>query len=805
VSLLSVSGCHDAGRSPDALFQSIYADYVHGNLAAASARAEQARQSLSTRDAREWELKFRLLEAEALLRNNQPGKVLALMAERPQAVPAGDPAIKRDVLLGMAHFRLGQRDLSDQELNRAHQLAQSTHSKLLAEVLRSEGIVAGKSGQEELAIEKIRASLAAVRDGGEVVKAGDLADIGFYSLQQHHFSEAVTGSQRAAAYARSIGDGRELEVALGNTGWAYQNLGDFEAALTYFVDAEQQAGAIGMTTHQVLWLQDAGLAEYRLGRLNEARQYDERALRAALTLPADKEVDQLANIQSNLALLLSEQGELEAARRYSEAAVAVAAKSKDNTVIAYARSVQGRLAGGDAARTILMSAWQISADPDIRAEVESAMADSYAVEQQIDQANTWYRRSIQTFESKRATISDESHRLSAFGYGQAIYRAYAEFLIKTNHSLQALQLLDRSRSRTLEEGLGSSDSAQGPDSDPQALARNLQASILFYSLGREQSYLWVAASGRIHLFTLPGETAIQALVNQHQADIQRAADPSTALYDTLIKPAATLIPAGSKVYIISDGVLHSLNFETLREAEGTQARYWIEAVTVTMGSSMRMLSRARAPGPAEAAKELLLIGDPTSAGPDFAPLPDAVNEIARIREHFQPQSEIVLTRNRAVPAAYFASNPGDFRYIHFATHGTASRLSPLESAVVLSPPPTDPNAFKLYARDIVQHPLHAKLVTISACNGSGIRTYAGEGLVGLAWVFLRAGAHNVIAALWQVADSASPQLMNQLYSELQAGKAPDEALRAAKLSLLHSSRVYRKPIFWGAFQLYAGA
>jgi CHAT domain-containing protein len=47
--------------------------------------------------------------------------------------------------------------------------------------------------------------------------------------------------------------------------------------------------------------------------------------------------------------------------------------------------------------------------------------------------------------------------------------------------------------------------------------------------------------------------------------------------------------------------------------------------------------------------------------------------------------------------------------------------------------------------------------------------------------------------------------MNQLYSELQAGKAPDEALRAAKLALIHSSRSYRKPIFWGAFQLYAGS
>jgi CHAT domain-containing protein len=218
-----------------------------------------------------------------------------------------------------------------------------------------------------------------------------------------------------------------------------------------------------------------------------------------------------------------------------------------------------------------------------------------------------------------------------------------------------------------------------------------------------------------------------------------------------------------------------------------------------------MLSRSKSAAPIRAAKELLLIGDPMTPKGSFAPLPDAAKEIQQVRQHFQPDTEIVISRSQAVPAAYAASRPEDFRYIHFATHGTASRLSPLDSAVVLSPPPQEPEAFKLYARDIVQHPLNATLVTISACYGSGVRTYAGEGLVGLAWVFLRAGAHNVIAALWQVADAASPLLMDQLYSELQAGKAPDEALRAAKLSLLHSSRMYRKPLFWGAFQLYAGA
>jgi len=144
--------------------------------------------------------------------------------------------------------------------------------------------------------------------------------------------------------------------------------------------------------------------------------------------------------------------------------------------------------------------------------------------------------------------------------------------------------------------------------------------------------------------------------------------------------------------------------------------------------------------------------------------------------------------------------------VHFVTHGTANRTRPLESAVILSP---EGDSYKLYARDIVARHLRAELVTISACYGSGTRAYSGEGLVGLSWAFLHAGAHNVIGALWEVADApATPALMDSLYRELRDGKDPASALRTAKLSLLHSAdrnSVFKKPFYWAPFQLYAGS
>jgi CHAT domain-containing protein len=835
---LGLIGCHAAAApDPAALFQSINAAYLHGDLDTAETRAAAARREISAAAAdmrAAWELKFQLLDAEILLKLNHPREVLALLAGQNEAFPAaGDLAIKRLWLCGLAHFRLGQQDKSGEELREARRLAESGQSMLIGEVLRAEGLVLRDSGSLSAAMEKFRGSLAVARRNADpLLQAVDLVDLGFVSLQSGLYDQSVVLSQEAANYAKSIGARRQNQIASGNLGWAYESLGDFDNALANFQAAEQQAKEIGMVGSQVLWLQDAGVAEYRLGNLDEARRYDEQALRLALTLPAADVVDQVVNIETNLALLLYDKAQFDAAKTYSDSAVLAAQGSKDNNVIAYAMFFQGVIAGRQAgdkdaaggkddardkdAAGVLLSARQLASDPEIRMEIENALARLDASRGLPDEAMQWYRRSIQSFEENRSSVQSTALRLASFAYGDAIYRDYAEFLIAAHRPMEALQLLDRSRARSLEEGLGVSgpatDARSGKAMDPQAIARKLDAPILFYSLGPTKSYLWVVTSREARLFPLPGEAQIKSLVNEYQRAIQKSIDPlqtaspaAIALYDALIRPAAALIAGSARIFVIPDGVLHSFNFETLLMPATQGFKYWIEDVAVTTGTSIRILSLSR-PGSENAAiKDLLLIGNPVSAGSEFEALTNASAEMQRVRQHFPPEGQTVLEQNLAVPAAYAASDPGQFRYIHFVAHGTASRQSPLDSAVILSPPPADPEDFKLYARDIVRHPLHARLVTISACYGSGLRTYAGEGTVGLAWAFLRAGSHNVIGALWQADDASTPLLMDRLYGELAAGKAPDMALRAAKLSLIHSSGVYRKPFYWAVFQLYAGS
>jgi CHAT domain-containing protein len=143
-----------------------------------------------------------------------------------------------------------------------------------------------------------------------------------------------------------------------------------------------------------------------------------------------------------------------------------------------------------------------------------------------------------------------------------------------------------------------------------------------------------------------------------------------------------------------------------------------------------------------------------------------------------------------------------YKFIHLATHGTPNATDPLLSAIILSAG-KDGN-FKLLAQDIVDGKvrLNAELVTISACEGVGTQLQSLEGLLGLEWAFMRAGAHQVIAAVWDQDDAVTPALMDDFYDQLTHGKSATDALHHAKLSILHAGGFHASPYYWASLQLY---
>jgi CHAT domain-containing protein len=812
-----LAGCRSSAKpDPATIWQNIRSDSIRGNLDVAKQEAEQARKEFSA-SRTDWALKFRLLEAEILTYQGRWPEVVALL-DSPGIPypPAGDVAIKKNFLCGLANDKLGYAQQADRQLQEAQRLSDESNSSLSGEVLRARAVAQIDRDHLTEAANLSQESLKVARQQRDTfLEANDLVNLGYVALRLEHYDEAEALLNEGADSARSIHARPLIQVALRNMGRAYFYLGDFEKALSSFQQAEQVATQIGATGAKVDSLWGAGSAYYKLGHVDAAASCYKEALKDALTIHA---LNEITGIETDLAYLFYQEGKFDAARMHSEEAIRAARGSGEKDAELDLMFLQALLAarqtdGRDTERMLMKVHGEEVESPSVRWEIEDALANLYAGKKQTRLADLWYRKSIRSFEDQRATVGDEELRLPFFANGDVLYRDYADFLISSQKPEEALQLLDIGRARTLEEGLGLAKEKPNarPDQavDPQAVARKLDTTILFYSLGPKKSWLWAINPHHTRLFSLPGQSDIESQLRSYQTAILKSTDPlreenpaAKTLYETLVAPAAEMISKGSKVLILPDGVLNGLNFETLLVPASDSSHYWIEDVTIRSANSIHMLSGVDASSSTGSAKKLLLIGNPTAAGTGYDSLVNAFAEIRGIEKHFPPDTRTVVTQSGAVPAAYAENKPGEFSYIHFVAHGTANRLDPLDSAVVLSPSPGNPENFKLYARDIMRDPLHARLVTISACYGSGLRAYAGEGLVGLSWAFLRAGAHNVIGALWEVNDASTPVLMDKLYAELEAGNSPDVALRAAKLSLIHSPAVYRKPLYWAGFQLY---
>ena len=152
------------------------------------------------------------------------------------------------------------------------------------------------------------------------------------------------------------------------------------------------------------------------------------------------------------------------------------------------------------------------------------------------------------------------------------------------------------------------------------------------------------------------------------------------------------------------------------------------------------------------------------------------------------------------------SDLGRYRFIHFATHGLIDSRYPALSALALSQFNRQGESQDGFLRlhDIYKLKLNADVVVLSACQTALGRQIRSEGLVGLTYGFMYAGADSVLASLWQVPDRATAALMERFYAYLiNENLHPAAALRKAQLSVA-SERRWSNPYFWGAFVLQGG-
>lgn len=803
---LFVGSCKShSGPSPPELYHQARLSLQTGNLQQALTLADEGLSRTSSDVSSNW--RFRLLKAEAVMLLGDTQSSLKLLG--------GDPPEDTGLLARLKMIqanderRLGDNKRAEDLFKQSYELAKATHDPgLLAQV---DLYVAGFHLRQEKfqqAEQDLRESLEAAGEAKDPYIAADAMDnLGVLKQNQLNFEEALYWFERVKTQVAQLGARTSFAAVLGNHGLCLEYLGNTDAALRELIEASQEAARVGIPEWQMDWEQNIGNILLERGDYDGAFAHYRKALDLARP---QKNAGQEFDALTNMAELSLKRGAWDAAARYKNEAQGLLSQVPDPDAKVEINYLDGRvLAGrGDAAgaEAVLASVVQSNSnDPHLVLEAHTALADLYERERKVQRADAEYRAAIHYMDTSSTQLKVQDYQLTYLDKVNKFYRAYVDFLIRNNQPEAALETADASRARLLTGGMGVSGAMHNAKEFAKA-ARNSQATFLCYWLAPGRSYLWVVHAQGTHLIPIDGEEELRSLVEHYSTFIQDQGDPLSTedragreLFSKLVAPAKSFIAPGSKVVVVPDGALHALNFETLPAGED-RPHYWIEESTVSVSPSLAYLlghSAKRAHGD----DSLLMIGDPVSPGQDFPRLSFAAGEIASIAKVFPADKEKILAGNAAPPSSYRASDPDRYSLIHFVAHSLPDKEVPLNSALILSP---RNGVYKLSAREIAAVPLTARLVTLSACKGAGIRTYSGEGSVGLAWAFLHAGARSVVASLWDVDDASTSTLMAEFYSRVKAGMSPADALHAVKLERIRGQSVYRKPYYWGVFQMYSG-
>jgi CHAT domain-containing protein len=600
---------------------------------------------------------------------------------------------------------------------------------------------------------------------GMAVYGTVLSNAGICYSRLGQFEKATAVQQRAAQIHERRGPSPQLVQALGSLGNTHVLRGDAQSALPFLRRAMDVATKANLRRESAIWAGNLASAYAELGDWQQAERFNNEASRLGAAQPSFKPVHFTLNA----------------------AQIALGRTDFDR-----ARSLYGEaLANSEGTPAVVWSA-------------HAGLARVAVSTNQPQQAARHFEGALETIEKTRSSLLRTEFKLSFLTQLIEFYQAYVDALLGQSRVERALEVAESSRGRVLAERHGVQTPQKVNAKALRTLSQQSGTVLLSYWLAPSRSSLWVVDVDGIQHVPLPPAKEIEDLVRQHLSMIHNSLanplaetnTPGDRLYELLIAPISTHIKPGSPVVIVPDGVLHRLNFETL-PVRGDRKHYWVEDAEIQIAPSLSMLtalhSASAPPG------SLLVIGDAVAREPEFPALRYASTEIANVSKHFPSGSVSIHQKDRAAPSAYRTAELDRFAMIHFTAHAVANPQSPLDSAIMLSGPDHE---FKLYARDVAEHPLNAELVTVSACRSAGERAYSGEGLVGFSWAFLRAGARRVIAGLWDVDDRSTADLMDQVYARIAAGAPPPQALREAKLAMLRSGGTFAKPYYWGPFQVF---
>jgi CHAT domain-containing protein len=457
-------------------------------------------------------------------------------------------------------------------------------------------------------------------------------------------------------------------------------------------------------------------------------------------------------------------------------------------------------------------------------------------------------------------------------YQQTRAKQYETEAFRTSERFQAQSL------RTLLQKSSKNFNAETPAAS--ALLKEIQATLdddtilLEFFLGEQRSYLWAVTNNEISSYSLPPQSQIDPVVREFYDYLtnpslrvrpNRRAQAGMVLSQMILGDVAPKLVHKKRMLVVADGGLRYIPFSALpMPIAGVNGREPTlaslvdpllvkhEVVNLPSAATAIAIRRNRATRPA-ATKTLTVLADPIFGQTDErlnrTPIAPSLGTIEM--EQFYPrlpgtqrQAEQILAlvpagqrsqRFGAEASRQNALSPdlGNYRIIHFATHGLSDSQRPERSGMMLAmvnnqgelqrsllSPPDIFNTLQLSADLVVLNGCRTGLgtgaaqakrlsqttqeqgMTLLAPSGT---TLNGEGAIGLPGSFLYAGADRVVASLWSVEEKATTDLMVRFYTNMLQGRDGKKltaaaALREAQLSMWRDRR-WESPYDWAGFVL----
>jgi CHAT domain-containing protein/tetratricopeptide (TPR) repeat protein len=728
------------------------------------------------------------------------------------------------------------------DLTRARALAEPLgRPNLLSEILHNIAFVHWAAKEYERALDVFRES-ERVAAGGRV-SPGNAAittdAIGGVFFDLHRYPEAEAQFRRGLAVHRKTGDRRQQAVSLTHLGWVYGDTGRLTLAERAYRDALELLIAVGDRFNLAFALDGLGEVLGLQGRTEEALVQHRAALRVAEEAP---DTNQQAISLTNMARALRKLGRLDESLQVIRQAVALT--ESDRLTRPGTSGRMGFTARNRDRYELLASVlWDLQQRAPERARLEEMFSVSERArarsfldllsESRIDldsgadpELRARERRLIQ--EADRVSAEAARRTVTATG-GPADLPELRRVLNELEDvRTQLRERNPRSAALIRPEPL-SAAAVQSKVLDEETV-------LLEYLLGADRSFLLVVSRESVEVYPLPArpvlERQVRGLTRRIQASRAGHVDEqklASRLGRTLLGPATERI-RGKRVVIAPDGALHELPFPAL-VLPGARRRM-VEENEVVLVPSASAVAALRASAHlgrpvgivAVLADPVFDQGDPRLQG-RRAPTTALPADLKRSMEAMglkrlprlpgtRIEAEEILSlvpAERRLGALDFdarrplALDPavGQYRVLHFATHGLLNSTHPELSGLVLSlvdPRGEAQNGF-LRLQDIYQMRIDADLVVLSACQTALGKPVQGEGLVGLSRGFIHAGARQVLSSLWKVSDRATTELMKEVYrAMLLEGQRPAPALRQAQQKLL-ATRPFDAPESWAAFVL----